>query len=287
MDPEARGNIYRANQVKEKIWNLLVAITASMPRSLRKLQCRLLFAAAAKSCDADGLWELFSSQDDLMHELEQAAIRYEGGIHPKHRVTDYHRFFVERIRAGEKVLDIGCGNGSVAFSMAEAGAIVTGIDINEPLIQSARRRYERANLIFIAGDVTKALPSGCFDVVVLSNVLEHIDNRQQFLMTVCEKARLKRFLSETPRGEPRGILAQLDLKLRRPMRDVFMIFYVPLYYGTSHTVSDCPCKVSIFPQLPAPQLLLQRWKLAEQHPGTLTLDYSYYLPYRSARGKGY
>ena len=94
-------------------------------------------------------------------------------------------------------------------------------------------------------------------------------------------------VSETPRGKPRGILAQLDLKLRRPMRDVLMIFYVPLYYGTSHTVSDCPCKVSIFPQLPTPQLLLQRWKLAEQHPGTLTLDYSYYLSYRSARGKGY
>lgn len=198
MDPEAQGNIYRAHKVKEKIWNLLVAITASMPPSLRKIQCRLSFAAAAKSSDAAGLRELFSMQDDLMRELEQTAIRYEGGIHPKHRVTGYHRFFVERIRAGEKVLDIGCGNDSVAFSMAEAGAIVTGIDINEPLIQSARRRYERANLIFIAGDVTTALPSGCFDVVVLSNVLEHIDDRQQFLMTICEKTRPKRFLIRVP-----------------------------------------------------------------------------------------
>ena len=93
-------------------------------------------------------------------------------------------------------------------------------------------------------------------------------------------------LSETPRGKPRGILAQLDLKLRRPMRDVLMIFYVPLYYGTSHTVSDCPCKVPVFPHLPTPKLLLQKWKLAEQHPGTLTLDDSYYLSDRSARWKG-
>lgn len=184
--------------MKEKIWNLLVAIMASMPPSLRKLQCRLLFAAAAKSSDADGLRELFSLQDDLMRELEQTAIWYEGGIHPKHRFTGYHRFFVERIGAGEKVLDIGCGNGSVAFSIAEAGAIVTGIDIDESFIQSARHSYERANLIFIAADATKWFPSGCFDVVVLSNVLEHINDRQHFLMTIRDKVRPKRFLIRVP-----------------------------------------------------------------------------------------
>ena len=100
-----------------------------------------------------------------MHELEQTAIRYEGGIHPKHRVMGYHRFFVERIKAGEKVLDIGCGNGSVAFSLAEVEAIVTGIDINESLIQSARHRYERANLSFIVGDATQVLPTDRKSVV--------------------------------------------------------------------------------------------------------------------------
>lgn len=199
MDQEARRNIYRAHPVKERIWNLLVAAMASMPAFLRKLQCRLLFAAAAKSGDASAaLRVLFSMQDDLMHELEQTAIRYEGGIHPKHRVMGYHRFFVERIRAGEKVLDVGCGNGSVAFSMAETGAIVTGIDINESLVQSAQRSYKRDNLSFITGDVTKALPSGFFDVVVLSNVLEHIEDRQQFLKYVCEKARPKRLLIRVP-----------------------------------------------------------------------------------------
>jgi 2-polyprenyl-3-methyl-5-hydroxy-6-metoxy-1,4-benzoquinol methylase len=193
MDQEARGNICKTNEM-----NLLVAITASVPPSLLKLQCRLLFAAVAKNCNAAGLRELFSLQDDLMRELEKMAIRYEGGIHPKHRVTDYHRFFVEKIRAGEKVLDIGCGDGSVAFSIAGTGAIVTGIDIEESFIQSARCRYKRANLSFIIGDVTKTLPSGCFDVVVLSNILEHIGNRQKFLMTLCEKARPKRFLIRVP-----------------------------------------------------------------------------------------
>lgn len=185
--------------MKKKIWKLLVAFTALIPPSLRKMQSRLLFAAAANKCEAStALRELFSIQDDLMRELERTSMRYEGGIHPKHRVTGYHRFFVEKIRAGEKVLDVGCGNGSLAFSMAKAGAIVSGIDINESLIQSARCRYEMANLSYFVGDVTKALPSGCFDVVVLSNVLEHIDDRKQLLMHVCEKIKPKRFLIRVP-----------------------------------------------------------------------------------------
>lgn len=185
--------------MKGIIWNLLIAVMAFLPTSLRKLHCKLSFSAVAKGSDASAaLRELFSIQDDLMHELEQTAIRYEGGIHPKHRVMGYHRFFIERIKAGEKVLDIGCGNGSVTFSLAEAGAIVTGIDINESLIQSARHRYKWANLSFIVGDATQVLPTGCFDVVVLSNVLEHIDNRRHFLVTVHEKVRPKRFLIRVP-----------------------------------------------------------------------------------------
>ena len=112
MAPEAQENIYGTRQVKGIIWNLLIAVMAFLPPSLRKLHCRLSFSAVAKGSDASAaLRELFSMQDELMHELEQTAIRYEGGIHPKHRVMGYHRFFVERIKAGEKVLDIGCGNG--------------------------------------------------------------------------------------------------------------------------------------------------------------------------------
>ncbi|MCX5850977.1 MAG: hypothetical protein NT072_02795, partial [Deltaproteobacteria bacterium] len=41
-------------------------------------------------------------------------------------------------------------------------------------------------------------------------------------------------LSETPRGKPRGILAQLEFKLRRPLRDIPMMRNIPLNHITSH-----------------------------------------------------
>ena len=42
-------------------------------------------------------------------------------------------------------------------------------------------------LVLLLRDATTWLPSECFDVVVLSNILEHINDRQQFLKYICNK----------------------------------------------------------------------------------------------------
>ncbi|MFB0546135.1 MAG: methyltransferase domain-containing protein, partial [Anaerolineae bacterium] len=78
--------------------------------------------------------------DRRLYKLQgQTSIKYDGGIHTKHRHMRYHDFFVGRIRAGERVLDIGCGMGAVAHDVAEkSGAYVTGIDLSAESIQQAR-----------------------------------------------------------------------------------------------------------------------------------------------------
>lgn len=43
-------------------------------------------------------------------------------------------------RAGEQVLDIGCGCGATTLSLGSAGAKVTGIDISAPMLEVARQR---------------------------------------------------------------------------------------------------------------------------------------------------
>jgi len=73
-------------------------------------------------------------------------------------------------------------------------------------------------------------------------------------------------------------LAQLDFKLRRPLREVSMMFYILPNHITSHTVSNWARKIPVFPQLPKPQLLSQPRELAEYTPRTLTLDDSHYFP---------
>ena len=80
--------------------------------------------------------------------------------------------------AGKRVLDIGCGGGILAESMAKKGANVTGIDLSEKALKVADLhsletgiavRYE----LIAAEDMAAREPAG-FDVVTCMEMLEHV-----------------------------------------------------------------------------------------------------------------
>ncbi len=80
--------------------------------------------------------------------------------------------------AGKKVLDIGCGGGILAESMAAKGANVTGIDLSDKALKVAdlhsmesgvQVRYEK-----IAAEDMAAREPGQFDVVTCMEMLEHV-----------------------------------------------------------------------------------------------------------------
>jgi SAM-dependent methyltransferase len=74
-----------------------------------------------------------------------------------------------RIRAGHRVLDVGCGTGVVAVTAARLGANVTGLDLTPELLAEAREnsRIAAVDVDWHEGDVEQ-LPfdAGTFDVVV-------------------------------------------------------------------------------------------------------------------------
>lgn len=177
-----------------------------------------LYSTAAQPVDAspDHLMSLISSQvngkapadalrylfdlEARIYSLEGAqAVAYGDGIHTKHRHTHYHDFFVERLQPGERVLDIGCGNGFLAYDMAaKGGGHVTGIELNAENVTIARRQFSHPDVRFVHGDALKDLPSGAYDTVVLSNVLEHLSGRVSFLRKIREHLRPTRFLLRVP-----------------------------------------------------------------------------------------
>lgn len=79
--------------------------------------------------------------------------------------------FVDRldIKPGMKVLDVACGSGNLAVNAAAKGADVTGIDIADNLVESAKKRAEALGLDikFEQGDA-EALPyeDNTFDFVM-------------------------------------------------------------------------------------------------------------------------
>jgi len=70
--------------------------------------------------------------------ISRLSIIAEGGIHPKHRLTKYHEFFVNNISTGDIVLDVGCGNGFLKYDIAWKAKHVTAIDLNPKNIEFAK-----------------------------------------------------------------------------------------------------------------------------------------------------
>lgn len=166
----------------------------------------------------EGLRFLFALDQKIYHLEGKLAIQYGGGLHTKHRHIRYHDFFVARIRQGERVLDVGCGNGSLTCDMAEkAGAHVVGIDIDAACIRAARANHAHPNITYYEGDALHDLPEGeRFDVIVLSNVLEHLEPRVDFLRRLAA------------RYQPRAILIRVpgyERDWRVPLQDELGIDY--------------------------------------------------------------
>jgi 2-polyprenyl-6-hydroxyphenyl methylase/3-demethylubiquinone-9 3-methyltransferase len=77
--------------------------------------------------------------------------------------------------AGARVVDLGCGGGLLADALARQGARVVGVDRSVGSLRAAvghARHGER----FVAGDLRHPpLRDGCADLVLLADVLEHLD----------------------------------------------------------------------------------------------------------------
>ena len=145
------------------------------------------------------LRQLFVAVDDVEAALDRGALAYGDGVHPKHRLTGYHDFFVERITARERVLDVGCGIGSVAYDIAvRSGAQVVGIDTSPWSLDVARSRFGHPRVTYVQADALTYAFEEPVDVVVLSNVLEHIAPRVELLRALRERAGASRALVRVP-----------------------------------------------------------------------------------------
>ncbi len=186
-----------------KLANGLAVLWQLLPQRLRLLLLKGLFVLESRGDTQQGFVRLFAIQDALEHVANERAMVHGKGEHPKHKLTNYHRFFVDRIADGERVLDVGCGYGAVARSIARAraSAKVTGADYDKGRLAQARASDNPVNLSFVETDATKSVPPGPWDVVVLSNVLEHIVDRVGFLSALIAMTQAKRFLIRVPHFE--------------------------------------------------------------------------------------
>jgi 2-polyprenyl-3-methyl-5-hydroxy-6-metoxy-1,4-benzoquinol methylase len=130
-------------------------------------------------------------EDDAKKQEDRNFVKYSSNLEEMYEnLSVFEKYYVkerqkEIIKAvcknevsGKTILDCGCGEGFISLELSSRGANVLGIDLSSNKIRMAKKLEKRTNapnVAFIIADAEN-LPfkEGAFDLVVLSEVIEHL-----------------------------------------------------------------------------------------------------------------
>lgn len=125
----------------------------------------------------------------------------------------------------KKILEVGCGTGRTATTLAKMGHTVTAVDIREGMINKAIKRAanEGVNIHFIVGDACK-LPfdDHCFDIVIIESVTVFVNIDK----AISEYLRVLKSTGKVYDREMMG-LEHLTTQLRKKICDLYGANFVP------------------------------------------------------------
>ena len=210
-------------------------------------------------------------------------------------VSDYGRTLVDLLapKPGERILDLGCGTGTLTQQIFESGATGTGVDSSTEMIGQARQNYPK--LDFRLADIRSFRDSMPFDAVFSNAVLHWVQPPVEAIVTV--RAALGpggRFIAEFGgKGNVAAVTAAAGLN---PWYFPSIGEYATLLEQNALAVSsallfDRPTKlegeqglrewVTMFYKPPLPQELIERMEI-ELRP-TLFRDGSWMIDYKRLR----
>ena len=84
----------------------------------------------------------------------------------------------------EKILDVGCGTGALAYTLSDMGMKVTGVDPAKRMLKVARKKIDNLNVTCIRESVTEGLPFGdnSFPVSIMSHVAHGLKPEDRAIM---------------------------------------------------------------------------------------------------------
>jgi len=133
----------------------------------------------------DSLRAMLNADPNELDKFSQLAHRWwdpDSDFKPLHEINPLRLEWIDRHAgiSGQRVLDVGCGGGILSESMAQRGALVTGIDLSDKALGVARLHLlESGNTVDyqkISAEELADQSAGRFDMVTCMEMLEHVPN---------------------------------------------------------------------------------------------------------------
>ncbi|MHB8938523.1 MAG: class I SAM-dependent methyltransferase [Thiobacillus sp.] len=99
--------------------------------------------------------------------------------HPGRRAdTDFEVFYLDAMKGG-RLLEVGCGSGTMLKAMSERGWHAEGVDFDPNAVKNARLKGLAVHLGSLSD---QGFPSNAFDAIVMSHVIEHVPDPYALLV---------------------------------------------------------------------------------------------------------
>ena len=185
-----------------------------------------------------------------MKLLESAPDRYDAGIRilTLGRLDNAYDRLISHIMRKQRVLDIGCGTGSLTLRAAQKGAKVKGIDINSKMLEIAKKRTveekleQSVELCEMGVAELGGEEPGSYDAVMSGLCFSEL-SEDELIYTLKEVERMLKqggILLIADEVTPQSILKRI---LHRLMRFSLVIITYLISQTTTHAVKNLPEKV--------------------------------------------
>ncbi|HEX3874553.1 MAG TPA: class I SAM-dependent methyltransferase [Solirubrobacteraceae bacterium] len=128
-------------------------------------------------------------------------------------------YLLSKVAPGDRVLDVGCGDGAFTAALAAAGARPVGVEVAAEPLRRARARNPELALHLLDGQDSSRLPfdRGSFDVVWAGELIEHLRDPAALVEDVRRVLAVTgRLVLSTP---DHPLLLRLKLAVSRPAFD--------------------------------------------------------------------
>ncbi len=127
----------------------------------------------------------------LFNQLSEEWWNENGKFKILHQIKNHRMTYIlEQINNRDiknlKILDVGCGGGIICEPLARLGAKVTGIDFAPNNIKAAKlhSKKNKLKIDYIYKDIEKSKFDEKFDVILMFEVLEHLDNWKKIIKKI-------------------------------------------------------------------------------------------------------